>query len=75
MMRTLWSNSRERIEKCEKRRDAGSSYPEGLEILQKETAKGTAQLPKLLIVLNMRLKITTFVNLNESWNFKTGTSG
>ena len=39
MMRTLWSNSRERIEKCEKRRDAGSSYPEGLEILQKGNSK------------------------------------
>ena len=39
MMRTLWSNSCERMEKYEKRKDAGKSYPEGLEILLKETAK------------------------------------
>ena len=39
MMRTLWSNSREQMEKYEKRKDAGISYPEGLEILLKETPK------------------------------------
>ena len=38
-MRTLWSNSRERMQNKEKREDAGISYPEGLEILLKETAK------------------------------------
>ena len=38
-MRTLWSNSRERMENYEKRKDAGISYPEGLVILLKETAK------------------------------------
>ena len=39
MMRTLWSNSRERMEDHEKRRDAGSSYPEGFENLLEQTAK------------------------------------
>ena len=38
-MRTLWSNSRERMENFQKRKDGGGSYPEGLEILLKETAK------------------------------------
>ena len=39
MMRTLWINSRERIENFQKRKDGGGSYPEGLEILLKETAE------------------------------------
>ena len=38
-MRTLWSNSRERMQNYEKREDASIPFPEGLEILLKETAK------------------------------------
>ena len=39
MIRTLRSNSRERMENHEIRKDAGFSFPEGLVILLKETAK------------------------------------
>ena len=39
MMRTLWSNSRERMVNYERRKDGGGSYPEGLENFLKETAK------------------------------------
>ena len=39
MMRTLWSNSRERMEHFQKRKDGGGSYPESLEILLKELAE------------------------------------
>ena len=39
MMRTLWSNSRDRMENFQKRKDGGGSYPEGLQILLKETAE------------------------------------
>ena len=38
-MRTLWSNSRERVADYEKRQDEDSSYPKGLEILLRETTK------------------------------------
>ena len=43
MMRTLWSNSRERMENYQKRKDGGGSFPEGLDIMLKETA--TRNLP------------------------------
>ena len=43
MMRTLWSNSRERMENYEKRKDEGMSYPEGLKILAKETGKRNSE--------------------------------
>ena len=38
-MRTLWSNSRERMLDHEKRQDEDSSYSTGTEVLLKETSK------------------------------------
>ena len=66
-MRTLWSNSRERMEDYEKRQDEDSSCPKGLEILLKET---TVQTPRTSTIPKLRLKIMTFANLNEFWNSK-----
>ena len=39
IMRTLWSNSRERMPDYEKRQDEDSSYSMGFEVLLKETSK------------------------------------
>ena len=38
-MRILWSNTRERTQENEKRPNEDSSYPKGIELLLRETAK------------------------------------